>query len=266
MEPPNETVDVQTGEVLPAVYQPAPLRHIVDAIGEDEVQERVADALSRTGAVANISGNDYVTAVGSQLVAQALGVSISTEVESRIAADGEVEYVATATVLGPFGQIVRAQSLYALSDAKKRPGKPLDRGQVAHLCQTRAMNRVMKQAYSAFWSEGVVNTQDDGPQTVEGTVLDRSTPAPARNAPRRPQEREGAPKPANPKPATTSATSDDPPPDPRIIAANAQRAALVKQHGEESEQVGKYDVSMAERRHFNWSPQLETFVVWQEEA
>lgn len=163
-----ETVPPE-GDIV--VREPEPLPRLLDTLGEREIHARIDKALSMPGATVGIGDNNYTTFIGSSLICSYLGVSVSTRVESRIAADVDIEYVATARVLGPFGQMVEAQAVMAMADAAARKGPKLDRGQCANLAQTRAYNRVTKMAFAPFvfaprpngGKAPAVNTMDDMP-------------------------------------------------------------------------------------------------------
>lgn len=131
---------------------------LLDTLGEDRMYAAVTKALAYPGAIALIKSKKnpnrpparHVTFIGNALIASMLGVSVSTRVESRMGADGEIEYVATGRVLGPNGSMVEADALFSMADARTRPGGALDRGQAANLASTRAFNRVMKTAFSPY--------------------------------------------------------------------------------------------------------------------
>ena len=172
----TETIDGQTGEVMtpsPVAQMTIPastaLPVLVETLGEQEIYARVDRALDTPGAITNIKGKDYVGFIGSALVASKLGVSVSTgNIQSRIAADGVMEYTCEARVLGPHGQIVSVECVFSLADAKGG-GMRLDRGQIVNKLSTRAFNRALKIAWGAYIFGGrpgggkarVVNTIDD---------------------------------------------------------------------------------------------------------
>ena len=171
----TETIDGQTGEVMtpaPVAQMTIPtataLPVLVETLGEDGIHERVQRALDTPGAIQDLHGKPYIGFIGSAVIASKLGVSVSTgNIQSRIAADGVMEYICEARVLGPHGSIVAVECIMSLADAKGS-GMRLDRGQLVNKLSTRAFNRALKIAWGGYIFVGrngqparVVNTIDD---------------------------------------------------------------------------------------------------------
>ena len=160
----NETIDGQTGEVMtpaPVAQMTIPastaLPVLVETLGEDGIHERVQRALDTPGAIQDLHGKPYIGFIGSAVIASKLGVSVSTgNIQSRIAADGVMEYICEARVLGPHGSIVAVECIMSLADAKGS-GMRLDRGQLVNKLSTRpstAPSRLRGAATSSWAGTG----------------------------------------------------------------------------------------------------------------
>ena len=200
----------------------------------DELISVIKTVMARPHSMNTIQGSPDVSVLGWSHLLGELGLEYRVLPAQWLdAAAGDV--ITSATVPTPGGGEHTGQSFNTIPPGKKR-----------HIDFSKAQTFAMRRAMMDAWRPLVLaaGIELGRPDDEADEWDDRKPPAP-----KQPQQ---------PQPQPQTAQADDPPPDPRILAANKTRETLVNR--KDTAQLATYDDAQL-ARGFRWSDALNTYVV-----